>query len=217
LTAQIALYDGDIRVVDDALRHLRDTLEEAGEIWDTLFVVTSDHGEEFLEHGSGGHGQLYGETLRVPLLMSHPGLRLGGEAVVSEPVGAVDVMPTLLDLLGVEAPAGLHGRSRVDQMVGVPDTSATAYSSSEMTQRDRVSVLDSAGHWVDGRHQTHFFRLPDDPEEQWDMLGTLAADERERYENRANTLRATATVGSATPVVLDAHEREALRALGYID
>jgi arylsulfatase A-like enzyme len=73
-------------------------------------VVTSDHGEEFLEHGGFEHSySYYEEMLRVPLLMRIPGEGRG--VVVSRPVGLVDVMPTVLDVLGVAPVAGLQGGS----------------------------------------------------------------------------------------------------------
>ena len=217
LASQIALYDGDIRVTDDALSRLYDHLEASGEIWNTLFVVTSDHGEEFLEHGSGGHGQLFGETVRVPLLMHHPGLRLGGEAVVPDVIDGADVMPTLLDLLGVPLPGAVSGVSRVEQMIGVPAPEATAYSSSEMTRKNRVSVLDEHGHWINTKDHTHFFELPDDPAERWDRYGVAEPALLETYADRAEALRATLPVGEATPVTLNEEERDALRVLGYLE
>ena len=217
LAAQIALYDGDIRVTDDALSRLYTHLEATGEVWDTLFVVTSDHGEEFLEHGSGGHGQLFGETIRVPLIMHHPGLRLGGEAVVPDVIDGADVMPTLTDLLGLPEPQNISGVSRVKQMIGIPSPDATAYSSSEMTWKNRVSVLDANGHWLDGRDGSHFFELPDDFEERWDKYDDTPAATLKTYTQRAEALRATEPQGDATPVTLSEEERDALRVLGYID
>jgi len=217
LASQIALYDGDIRVTDDALSRLYARLEASGEIWNTLFVVTSDHGEEFLEHGSGGHGQLFGETVRVPLVMHHPGLRLGGEAVVPGIVDGADVMPTLMDLLGVPLADAVSGVSRVEQMIGIPSPDATAYSSSEMTSKNQVSVLDEHGHWLNTRDHTHFFALPDDEKERWDRYGETAPHLLETYADRAADLRATPPKGEAIPVILNEEERDALRVLGYLD
>src|SRR4030095_5313583 len=78
-----------------------------------LVPFTSDHGEEFLEHGAMFHGQsVYGELTRVPLVLWGPG-RVPAGAVVEETVESVDIMPTLLELAGLAPPPGVQGRSLV--------------------------------------------------------------------------------------------------------
>jgi arylsulfatase A-like enzyme len=102
------LYDAGIRQLDDDLRRLQDWLGDEGWLEDTLIVVTSDHGEEFLEHGSVTHGHTqYQELLRVPLLLGGPGLPPGLR--VGEAVSLVDVAPTILGRLGVSKPRGMDG------------------------------------------------------------------------------------------------------------
>ena len=83
---------------------------------DTLFVVTSDHGEGLSDHpgvaGAEGHGfVLYESQLRVPLLFHHPEGALGPARRVARPVRLLDVMPTLLEVAGLPGPSGLHGVS----------------------------------------------------------------------------------------------------------
>ena len=69
----IALYDGEIRYTDDHLRQVFALLRDLHEFDDTIVVVTSDHGEEFFEHGRKGHGtNLYDETIRVPWILRYP-------------------------------------------------------------------------------------------------------------------------------------------------
>src|SRR5262249_39392564 len=75
---------------------------------DTIVVVTADHGEEFLEHGTLAHGDhLYEETVRVPLVIAGPGVPAGRRTDTAQ---GIDLMPTIATLLGIEAPAGLPGR-----------------------------------------------------------------------------------------------------------
>jgi len=112
LRAASDLYDGEIRANDRAVGELLERLRELGLNRNTLVVVTSDHGEEFFEHGRSGHGkQLFAESTAVPLLFQGegvvcPGARLGR-------MGLEDVAPTVLSLLGVDsgraAPRGLDG------------------------------------------------------------------------------------------------------------
>jgi arylsulfatase A-like enzyme len=100
------MYDAEIRQLDDLLGRFLAWLEEEGLFDETLFVVTSDHGEEFQEHGSVLHGRTqYQEVLRVPLIVKGPGIPRG--LVVSTPVHGVDVAPTILAVMGV-APGAQH-------------------------------------------------------------------------------------------------------------
>jgi arylsulfatase A-like enzyme len=103
-------YDREIRFADDELRRLFAALEADGRLERTLVVVTSDHGEEFLEHGYIGHGATLPDlVLRVPLLAVGPGIPAGLR--VDAPVGLLDLAPTLLELLGAPALPGAMGRS----------------------------------------------------------------------------------------------------------
>jgi len=104
-------YDREIRVVDDELRALVDTIETSGLKDQTILVVLADHGEEFQEHGLLQHGgHVFDETLRIPLIFWGPGRIPAGQRI-SGPVSLIDVAPTLLDLAGVPTPPALDGRS----------------------------------------------------------------------------------------------------------
>ena len=102
----IALYDGEIRFTDDHLARLVAKLRTLGVLDDTIVVVTSDHGEEFFEHGAKGHAKtLYDEVLRVPLVVRYP-RRVAPAQRVTQQVRLMDVAPTILGLAGVTAPEG---------------------------------------------------------------------------------------------------------------
>ena len=94
-----ALYDGSVRYLDSVLEGFFAELEALGIADEVTVVITSDHGEEFLQHGSLGHHQLYPETLHVPLLVVHPAQRTGTR--VATLVGSIDLAPTLFDLAGL--------------------------------------------------------------------------------------------------------------------
>jgi len=103
-----ALYDAGLRQFDDDLGRLLALLDEHGVRDDTLVVLTSDHGEEFLEHGDVLHGRtVHQELLHVPLIMAGPGLPAGLR--VAEDASLVDVVPTVLSLLGVTLDRELDG------------------------------------------------------------------------------------------------------------
>jgi arylsulfatase A-like enzyme len=110
-------YDREIRFTDDQLRSLFDALEGFRLGGSTVFILTSDHGEAFLEHGLLRHGaDMYQESVSVPLMLWGPGIPAGER--IAFPVGHVDLMPTILDLLGVPCPGPIEGSSLVGLING---------------------------------------------------------------------------------------------------
>jgi arylsulfatase A-like enzyme len=104
-------YDGSIRGMDAEIARLVEQLGALGLDRRTLVVFTSDHGEEFLEHGRMFHGQtVYGEQNNVPLILWQPGL-VPAAREVTETVRTIDIMPTLLAASGLPVPAEAQGQS----------------------------------------------------------------------------------------------------------
>ena len=98
-----ALYRGEIAYLDDRIGEIRESLEAAGEWEDTVFVLTSDHGENIGEHGLFGHQyNLYETTIHVPLVVAGGAFDGGGRR--EELVQLVDLPPTLADETGIDAP-----------------------------------------------------------------------------------------------------------------
>ena len=95
----VALYDGEIRFTDHALGRLFETLREMGIFDSTLIIVTADHGESFLEHGTFGHSkEIFDESIRVPLIFRLPE-RVAAGRVVEEQVRLMDIAPTIASLV----------------------------------------------------------------------------------------------------------------------
>jgi arylsulfatase A-like enzyme len=106
-----ALYEGEVAWVDEHLGKILDALDRTGMAKHTLVVVMSDHGEEFFEHDGIGHRRtLYEEVVRIPLVLRLPDV-LPSNAAVAGPVSLPDVLPTVLDVLGLPAAATPGGRS----------------------------------------------------------------------------------------------------------
>ena len=104
-----ALYDGEITYWDAEFGRLLDGLRERGLYDDLTIVVTSDHGEEFDDHGGFWHGTtLYDEQVHVPLFIKLPNARRGG-TTVRHWVQSIDLMPTVLGLVDVDVPEGVQG------------------------------------------------------------------------------------------------------------
>lgn len=111
------IYDNAIRRVDGLLDVLFQYLETSGLADNTIIVVSSDHGEAFRERGIEGHARrVFKETTEVPLLVALP-FRLDPGIVVRTRTRNVDIWPTVLDLIGLEMPGGLDGRSLVPDMI----------------------------------------------------------------------------------------------------
>lgn len=98
-----ALYDGEIAYADHQLGRLFHRLESLKALDNTIVVVASDHGEEFMEHGSleGHQWTLFEEVVHVPFLLRLPSDKAAGKTV-TQPVSTVHITPTVLELLGIE-------------------------------------------------------------------------------------------------------------------
>lgn len=113
-------YDGEVLHNDWSLEQLVDKLKQIGLLDNTLIVVVSDHGEEFWEHGWTAHGHsLYQELTHGVFLMWNPNL-IPTPRRVAEPVQLIDVMPTVLDLLGLKVPEVVQGQSLAPFAKGQP-------------------------------------------------------------------------------------------------
>jgi arylsulfatase A-like enzyme len=111
------LYDAEVLHADQErlapLASLLDALDLAD---DTLLIVTSDHGEELLEHGGTTHGQPYEEAARVPLVLRGPGIPAG--ARIAARAELVDLLPTVLDALELPVPPHVQGESLLPLIAG---------------------------------------------------------------------------------------------------
>jgi len=115
---EIDWYDGSIRGMDVEIGRLFERLDQLGIAEDTLIAFIADHGEEFLEHGKHWHGNtIYGEMVNVPLILHWSG-GLPKGTVIEDTVQSIDLMPTLLELSGLEPPAGVQGHSLLPLILG---------------------------------------------------------------------------------------------------
>jgi arylsulfatase A-like enzyme len=215
-----ALYDAEIRETDAALESLLGELESRGLLGDTVVLLTSDHGEEFLEHGTFKHGyQLYEESLRVPLVLRVPGVaaRREREALVQH----IDLAPTLLEIVGLPVPPTFQGRSLVPLLRGERLAETTIVSETSWRGIDLASAR--SGRWkliVDRASGARtLFDLDTDPGEM-DALDPDAAEHAsvvallEAELERAGRTPAGVTLEGGTGEG-DATSEDALRALGY--
>ncbi|HLY37740.1 MAG TPA: sulfatase, partial [Candidatus Binatia bacterium] len=206
-------YDGDIRMADESFGRLLDAVAAHGMLDDTIVVLTSDHGEEFLEHGGVAHGQtLYAETLDVPLLVRLPKARDGG-TVVDALARQVDILPTILDVAGVPAPPGLSGSSLFRPRVGAVEAHASlrlAGRAIDALVGDGWKVVRDEDRPPEARFEV--YRTDGDPGEHADRSAT-EGDLLGHARTRLEELATPRLPGPRVP-----EERlERVRSLGYVD
>jgi arylsulfatase A-like enzyme len=219
----IARYDGGVRHVDDQIGLFLERLEVLGLLDSSVVVITSDHGEEFLEHGGFMHTKIFQyPNLHVPLIVHVPG---GPPRVVEDVVELVDVVPTVLDLLGLPPHEGTMGRSLATLARGGPDdgfADHVAFAESSLPGIGWRTVV-SRRHQLlydenDGRRQ--LFDLEHDPAQQTDVAvddpDTAAALLQILRARLAENARRRQPVNGAPPQI-DRDLRRELEALGYVE
>lgn len=212
-------YDGEIAYADQQLGRLLERLRADSRWPETLVIVAADHGEGLYDHRERFHAYLvYESTQRVPLIIRAPGIRA---ARIAEPVGLTDILPTVLDLVGLEAPRGLRGISLRPALEGGPPPTRELYfetlaGSIGFGWRELKGVR--YGNWklIDS-DSPELFDLDADPGE----LRNLATSEPERLaEMRVELERVSRPSGDALEVVApegtEAEIRASLAGLGYI-
>ncbi len=121
LTEWMRVYAAMVANLDDNLGRLRSAIRELGLEEDTIFVFTSDHGELFGAHGRRAKNIFYEEAVRIPFLIRWKNHLPEGEKR-SFVLNTVDIMPSLLSMMGLEVPAAVEGTDLSDCIVGTKDT-----------------------------------------------------------------------------------------------
>lgn len=208
-----AAYDGEVRVVDEAVASLRSGL---GARRATLTVLCGDHGESLGEHGEETHGFfVYDSTVLTPLVFHMPGRVRAGES--RAPAGLVDVTPTVLDLLGLPALRPTDGVSLVPTLRGERQDVPPAYVESQQPWLGYgwapLSAVRTATQKLILAPRVELYDLSDDPGETRD-LAAARRDDVARLTRLAREVEGRPPVASATAV--DAATAERLRSLGYV-
>jgi arylsulfatase A-like enzyme len=227
------LYDNSIRWTDGSIELLLERLAELGQLDKTLVVITSDHGEAFLERGFEGHArEVYRETTEVPFLLLLP-FRLEPGVVVKARTQNVDVWPTVFDLLGLPPPAASDGRSLVPEIVAsasgkdTDGAGGTAIADLDQTWARRdlgpahtIAVVKDGFRYVRMRRpdETNFeqlFNSKEDPREFRDRSADDPETLKKLREVAEDYLTKKPDWGEAPTRDIDELELNLLRALGY--
>ena len=212
-------YDGEVAFADAQLGRVLEAVRRSGHGEDTVVLVVADHGEGLGDHAEGGHGiLLYESTLRVPLLIAGPGVPSG--RVVPDAVGAVDIVPTVLALLGMEAAPGLAGRNLQPAFSGRPAPGQPLYSEALFGRLNcRWSSLRGWTHegWklIEGA-EAELYHLPTDPGETRNRAAEEPARLAQMRKGLREALGSMAPHGdTARPSTVSVEQEERLRSLGY--
>lgn len=219
-------YAAEVLAVDEYIKRLWTLLEERGLLDDAIVVVTSDHGEQFFDHGATRHGNgLYEELVHVPLAV------FDGRASVrrddDSPVSLMDIAPTLLERAGVPVPARFEGRSLAPQLAGsVADEPDRApylemdhfFAQAPYGNHRRAIVVwpDKVIEHRDGKHE--FFDLSKDPREQ--RSDSLPLERRDALLDALQRARERAARQPSPRREMEPAQEdwvEALEALGYTE
>jgi arylsulfatase A-like enzyme len=229
-----ALYDGEVRYTDTHLKRLFAAIEDTVGLDDSLLILTSDHGEEFNEHGSmeGHQWTLYDEVIRVPLVFRLPRDSRDSRLVESQ-VELIDVPATIVDYLELPAPPSFQGRSLARALTGKPPATGKRMAFAE-TRRfnmkqslrgERYKLIHTDDTGINRRGVPivpgyELYDLQQDPGEQkniYDESLPLAKVLVAQLENMRRAQPGVADAGQEGPAVeLSDEERERLRAMGYI-
>jgi arylsulfatase len=222
----IGHYKGSVTWIDEKVGELIDRLKENGQWENTLFVFTSDHGESLGEHDIWfSHGGLYEVTTRIPLIVRAPvGPRDRHlDAIASQ----VDIMPTILSMLGLDVPEQARGHDLWSAARG--ETSGPMAAFLEHTGRQLTGVVTPQFKYIKHlrtrrdiypgypivRGTVELYDLEKDPDELQNLAESMP-EVVERLERLHAELAAGERAFVAEQAEIDEETEEALRALGYI-
>ncbi len=231
-------YDGEVLFNDSNLQKLVEKLKDLGVLDNTLLIVVSDHGEEFWEHGWTAHGQsLYTELAHGVFMMYGPKL-IPTPRRVAEPVQLIDVMPTILDLLGLPMPEMVQGQSLAGFVRGQPFHRRGAVVTSRFASphflghvpengTDTIAMMDANWKLIyrPQAKKVHMKELElydrrNDPKETRDVSAEHPQQTEQihreigRWVDAQNKIRSSLRGGGKATI--DAKTMEQLRSLGYL-
>ena len=217
-------FQGEIAYADQSLGVILDDLEFRGELERTIIVMTSDHGESRGQHHEETHAFLaYNPTLHVPLIMQVPGGPKGKR--VLERVGTVDIVPTILDLLGIETPEAIQGRSLVgliNQPAEDQPRNRRRYYSESMSPRfshgfGELRALYWGPYKLIHGPRSELFDLTADPGELHDLIESKTQVQEEMHAGLVDFVDQHASpVAVGATHDFDDSVRRRLAALGYL-
>ncbi len=218
------LYDGEIAYADSRLGFLLDYLKKQGELDRTLVVMAADHGEGLGEHDEITHAILaYNSTLHVPLIIRPPSEFPYRGTVVSHWVGTVDIVPTILDLLGIEIPDTVQGHSLRPFWTndGQPSRWSDVHYAENLSPRlthgwgELRVLVEGSMKYIHGP-TPELYDLDTDPDELHDLARERPGEAQRMRAHLEALLKQWSVPGASTTQAVDAEVRHRLESLGYL-
>ncbi len=225
-----ALYDGEIAYNDNEFGRLIKGLKDRGVYDNTLVIVLVDHGEEFWDHGSVGHGHsVYEELVHTPMLVRYPAQTARGRRL-PHVISVADMAPTMVDVLGLPPMEGIEGYSFADTFDGNGKPHPRVGLSDFLFRKK--SIRAGRYHWVTVGRNGELYDIEKDPTEQKNlikshMIGRAYTRSLFGAFMGAKNKAAWWEPGAAVKAVVKKHEadeaevgddlQKQLEALGYVD
>ncbi|MHC4766747.1 MAG: sulfatase family protein, partial [Planctomycetota bacterium] len=215
-----ATYAEGVRHVDEQIGILLDYLKESGLYDSAVIIIWADHGEGLLEHDVWGHGNVYDNTIRVPLLVRLPGYEAGGQRVQSI-VSGTDLAPTILELAGYPSIVPMDGKS-VLPLLAHDDTDDRTFTIRTKGPARLFSIRTRRHHffWNGTKDESFFFDLARDPKEMNNLFPSGRPAEAALQEELFAWIEAYERARAETPggdePLFDPEIRRRLEALGYL-
>ena len=177
----IALYDGQVKQTDDDLGLLLKYITDANLAENSVIIVMGDHGEQFYDHGRSSHHDIYDELVHVPLAMSLPA---GKSKKIDALVSTTDIMPTILDLLEIQIPTKLEGRTMLPVISGQAETLHDFIFIEYTGQaiKDKYAFRTDRLKYVFTEDQQYIYDLVNDPAEQIKILAENFDDKTKKQQ-----------------------------------
>lgn len=214
------LYDGEIYFGDDLFGQLLAHMDHLGLSENTVIIVTSDHGEEFMDHDQVQHNSMYEELIHIPMLIRHPGMTVG--ARTDARYVSVDLMPTILGMAGLEPPEHIDGIDLFNPFNADRHRLSIGMTNAErkeiVNEKNKKKLILSCEEFSE-----ELYDLASDPEEKNNLIldephhaGSLYDAMEEITVANPCTVLKDAGRGKAPEELLTPEQIEQLRSLGYI-
>lgn len=210
-------YLAIVSLVDEQLSEMLNLIKDSKLTANTIIIIKAEHGEEFFEHGRWTHGNnLYQELIHTPLVIRVPGLK---PVYVSQPTQDIDLMPTILGLVGIPIPKQAQGKSLVPLMLN-PNLSVRDYQIAQKGEDDYISAF-RKGDWkviIKEDIPIELYNLQNDPGEKFNLINMnsgIVSDLLKEYQGIVKNLPKYREGESPIPTWIDQEKRERLKEEGY--
>ncbi len=210
-------YDGGIRFADTKIGEVFDLLEDKALLDNTIVIITSDHGEEFLEHGDIGHkGSLHRELLQVPLIIYVPEVQPGR---IKTQVSTIDLFDTITEMLGLTHQQKTNGQS-LWKILNTKDAAnyTRKFQFSELDGKIKIrSHINPKGHLLNNHTQSeiNYYNLITDPTEQNDFSQIETGEVKSRMQEIQMLEKSFTGYQVEEYTTETAEEIKQLKSLGY--